>query len=89
MISNPKPQPKSIFQILNPKSNLAIKFISSSAVQILSNYLLATKFDLQTTNLTKFFYHNLRVLGAEGGPDFQPGGCGHEADRRKYGARAG
>ena len=27
------------------------------------NYLQTTKFDLQTTNLTKFFYRNLRVLG--------------------------
>ena len=42
---------KSSFQILNPKSNLTIKFILSSAFQIVSNYL-------QTTNLTKFFYHN-------------------------------
>ena len=63
MISNPKPQPKSIFQILNPKSNLTIKFISLSAFQILSNYLQTTKFDLQTTHLAKFFYHILWVLG--------------------------
>ena len=57
---------KSIFQILNPKSNLTIKLISLSAFQILSNYLHTTKFDLQTTNLTKFFYRNLRVLGLLG-----------------------
>ena len=34
-----------------------------SAFQIVSNYLQTTKFDLQTTNLTKFFYRNLWVLG--------------------------
>ena len=57
-ILNPNQDPKSSFQILNPKPNLTIKFISSSAFQILSNYLQTTKFDFQTTNLTKFFYHN-------------------------------
>ena len=34
-----------------------------SAFQILSNYLPTARFDLQTTNLTKFFCRNLRVLG--------------------------